>query len=206
MKFCKLRAISWILRFIIFIYVVESIISVNFPAAMFFFVVLLLSLIPMLRKMQCGNTDIICILDLLLFIMVLFHVIGIAEGFSMNPYFSLILHFTGGFILGGLIFSFLYFLNHAKITHIPFYLVITFTISLALSFGVLWEFFEFGWDYFITQGSTYNPAQISLADTMADLFWDIVGSLIAVLIFVLTINYESTQKLVVQGFKWLLPK
>ncbi|KKU15170.1 hypothetical protein A3A20_01215 [Candidatus Wolfebacteria bacterium RIFCSPLOWO2_01_FULL_45_19] len=56
-------------------------------------------------------------------------------------------------------------------------------VILALSFaafiGVLWEFFEFFFDVFISSKGYMAVAQLGTADTMKDLFFDLLGGLFA---------------------------
>jgi len=47
--------------------------------------------------------------------------------------------------------------------------------------GVFWEFFEFGLDYFYSLGIVGFKSQLSVADTIGDLFLDLLGGFIALI-------------------------
>lgn len=61
------------------------------------------------------------------------------------------------------------------------------TIIDCLSFvalvGVLWEFFEFGYDVFISSKGYSGALQQGVGDTMSDLFFDLLGGLVFLVIY-----------------------
>jgi hypothetical protein len=57
------------------------------------------------------------------------------------------------------------------------------TLSFAALIGVLWEFFEFSRDFFSSSMDISKMAQISVSDTMGDLFFDLLGGAFFVLAF-----------------------
>lgn len=71
------------------------------------------------------------------------------------------------------------------------------TLILALGFvalmGVLWELFEFSLDSFFPQTAIIRPAQPSLDDTMADLFYDLVGGLTIALLYFKSRLYKTSE-------------
>ena len=63
-----------------------------------------------------------------------------------------------------------------KIT-LPFAIGVLFLTGCAIIVGVSWEFFEFGFDYFISSRvAGVDTAQLGIEDTMADLFFDLLGA------------------------------
>lgn len=106
-------------------------------------------------------------------------------GWYSDPRFDWIdipLHFLGG------VFVVLFFwwlggkYQRFNLFHNDFLKNLIVYLSLAALVGVLWEFFEFSFDYFFVNSARFNYlnlAQVSKADTMADLFFDLVGGFAA---------------------------
>lgn len=46
--------------------------------------------------------------------------------------------------------------------------------------GIGWEWFEFCFDEFIAVRNSWGLTQLGLADTMADLFFDLLGALVVI--------------------------
>lgn len=87
-----------------------------------------------------------------------------------------ILHFLGGAFL-----AFVFLLGVQKMPQyasfaasIPLFLILG--VSFAAFVGVLWEFFEFGFDSFVAPVYNFPSAQLGLSDTLSDLLFDILGS------------------------------
>jgi uncharacterized membrane protein YjdF len=57
--------------------------------------------------------------------------------------------------------------------------------------GILWEFHEFLFDYFIAKKGRYLFTQLGVVDTMSDLFFDLIGGLTAGLIFLRKRNKDE---------------
>jgi len=88
-------------------------------------------------------------------------------------------HFTGGATIGLailLILDFLYKKNNWNFGSKTF---IIFTLSLSLSIGVMYEF----WEYFIYSVLNYKQVITGLTDTSQDLLMDFLGSLLSILLF-----------------------
>ncbi|OGM89383.1 hypothetical protein A3J77_01170 [Candidatus Wolfebacteria bacterium RBG_13_41_7] len=98
-------------------------------------------------------------------------------------WFDIPMHFLGGFWV-----AMVYFWINAKVeilnsefSKLPKWLVnLLFILSFIALIGVLWEFYEFIFDFF--NGKT-GMFQGSSADTMGDLFFDLVGGTTAFAIF-----------------------
>ena len=86
------------------------------------------------------------------------------------------MHFLGGFWLG---LVFLYFINpNLEIKNHKFLVMMILVISFAVFVGVLWEFFEFLSDVLFSSRGYFEISQQGTADTMGDLFFDIIGGLV----------------------------
>ncbi len=60
---------------------------------------------------------------------------------------------------------------------------VLFTLGLAALTGVLWEFFEFGFDEVFALHNTFPRAQLGLTDSMGDLFYDLFGAAMTVFLY-----------------------
>lgn len=85
------------------------------------------------------------------------------------------LHVTSGVLLGFAGFIVLYILKLKDKLKASNFLISFFAFTVALSFGVLWEWFEF-----IVDAVSGTNMQRSLNDTMADLLTDSIGAFISV--------------------------
>jgi hypothetical protein len=93
-----------------------------------------------------------------------------------------VLHFVGGLGLGVFAIWLIYDSKLLKPLDWPFFFTAVIITSFAVFGGVLWEFFEFLFDKFIGYKSYADIAQLGLEDTMADLFFDLLGGLSSTLI------------------------
>ncbi len=95
---------------------------------------------------------------------------------------DMILHSFGGVLLAS--FAFWFYFGHKKyrIDFLPPWFLILGFISFAVFGGVLWEFYEFLWDYFLAHPYGVDIAQPDLADVMSDLFFDTFGAAAASLV------------------------
>jgi hypothetical protein len=129
-----------------------------------------------------------------------FAIIGVVLGvhalaFAMDWYgsllwFDIVMHFGGGFAMGFLALA----IWEALIVRImfrkgtsPFLRLFTYTLGI-LGFvalvGIAWEWYEFIFDTYASQVSLeFRPAQMGLGDTMADFFFDLLGGLLAFILF-----------------------
>jgi hypothetical protein len=87
------------------------------------------------------------------------------------------MHFLGGFISAVLFFwLFGRALPHFVHLYKHFAVTLIFVLGWCALIGVLWEFFEFGLDFFfIPERFAKAFEQAGVADTMADLFMDLIG-------------------------------
>ncbi len=95
---------------------------------------------------------------------------------------DIVLHFAGGLIAASVFFYLIS--RYPQWSSFISNFVITFILVLAFValIGVLWEFFEFGLDK-ISGFSRFGQSQVSIADTMSDLFMDLLGAAVFALIY-----------------------
>lgn len=92
---------------------------------------------------------------------------------------DVVMHFLGGIWLAVLGWWYLFGYKNYPRDFSPSGLLILGLISFAVFSGVLWEFYEFSWDYFFAKPYQDTLAQMSLEDTLSDLFFDLFGAVIA---------------------------
>jgi hypothetical protein len=112
------------------------------------------------------------------------HVLSISNSlYWLFPWVDIPLHFLGG-LWAAVFFAWLSLKFNLRFFEGRKFL---WNFVLALSFvaliGVLWEFFEFSYDFFSNSMDVSKIAQPGLADTMGDLFFDLLGGAAFVLIF-----------------------
>ena len=98
-------------------------------------------------------------------------------GYWKLPWLDLVLHFSGGLVAASVFFNlsdrFPELASFRRNRLVTLILVIAFVALV----GVLWEFFEFGLDQFFGFRDIRWQFQDSIADTMTDLFMDLLGAL-----------------------------
>lgn len=96
------------------------------------------------------------------------------------------MHFLGGFWLA-MVFMWLnpnFQIPNPKFIKLPNYLItVVITLGFVALIGVFWEFFEFTYDIFISANGYSRIAQRGVADTMSDLFFDLLGGLVFLIIY-----------------------
>lgn len=137
-------------------------------------------------------------LNLIIFILLI--VISVVHGIAMYfflywklKWIDIILHFLGGLFLGFLAIWLIYFSGRISSPEFPRWFVVLAILSGVALGGVLWEFSEFGIDYLIAKKdfSFYN--QLGVKDTMSDLFFDLIGGLIASALFLCENKQKQTK-------------
>lgn len=107
------------------------------------------------------------------------------------PWFDIPMHFLGGFLLVVIYFwinTKVEILN-LKLNKLPKWLInLIFALSFVILIGVLWEFYEFLSDYYLLVGGKISVFQNSFADTIGDLFCDLLGGATAFAIFYRKLN------------------
>ncbi len=115
------------------------------------------------------------IIGLFVFILIIHGLAVINSWYWTYKWIDMPMHFLGGFWLG---IIFLYFINPSlEIKNHKFLVMMILIVSFAVFVGVLWEFFEFLSDVFISSKVYLAAAQQGTGDTMSDLFFDLLGGL-----------------------------
>ncbi|MGD9936818.1 MAG: hypothetical protein AB7S61_05015 [Methanoregulaceae archaeon] len=108
-----------------------------------------------------------------------FHVAGYIQGFYVDlyPYYDKIAHLVSGTTIALLGFlGVIYLDKHWKMALTPLF-VASFTVTFGMALGGVWEIYEFLVDL-VFGGSLAGPMQNSLEDTMLDMIFVLVGSVI----------------------------
>ncbi len=118
------------------------------------------------------------------------HIVAIGAGvYPVFSWFDIPMHFFGGYaiaLLGLALYEWIG--SHVSITDRPgasspyarLLLQATFVVGVAIIVGVAWEWYEFLFDQFATSMvEQYGKTQMGLADTMDDLFNDMLGAITA---------------------------
>jgi len=115
------------------------------------------------------------ILGLLIFILV-FHIIAsINSWYWTYAWLDMPMHFLGGFWVAMVFFNFIN--PKLQITDYKLLITLILVLGFVILIGVLWEFFEFLCDVFISSKGYLEVAQQGIADTISDLFFDLLGGL-----------------------------
>lgn len=124
----------------------------------------------------------------LLVVILIFHAVAIINyWYWIFPWLDIPMHFFGGFWVA----MFFVWLYSSRINQLPNYLI---TFLIILSFvaliGIFWEFLEFFYDVFISSKGYYGYMQLSAADTITDLFFDLVGgsTLLSIYLYLKKLN------------------
>lgn len=117
------------------------------------------------------------------------HVVALLSGwYEFHRWFDIPMHFAGGVAIGLLVLAGFEVcidkLSFAR-TIRPFWQTVIYglgVLGLVALVGVAWEWYEFIFDTIAVQlSANVMPAQMGLGDTMADLFLDLSGGLVAFL-------------------------
>ncbi len=179
-----LLLISWILKVNFFINLIIGVMTGNYIVFLRGLLPLFIVLLPFLLEKYYGIST-PAFMDLLITLAFFLHQCGVVYGvYTIIPQFDMVTHFFSSFVLAFSITVILYLtdanLEDVKL-NIP--LIALFTISLTAMFGVIWEMGEALVDLLHLLPT---PAQESLADTMQDLSFDMLGSIIVAILYYYT--------------------
>lgn len=96
------------------------------------------------------------------------------------------MHFVGGAWVAAVGYYFIYRSKWAELHNIsmPRWIGVIGLIGFSAIIGILWEFFEFGFDQYVLPYLTrVDKSQLGLADTLADLFFDMTGAFLVSVYF-----------------------
>ncbi|NOY35652.1 MAG: hypothetical protein GXP44_01885 [bacterium] len=99
-------------------------------------------------------------------------------------WFDNVMHFLGGAWLALVTAYFVFFSKKAGSIRLPIPVFLLTAVSFAALVGVGWELFEFCVDFLTGKGAAVGFNQVGLQDTMGDLFFDLLGGLVAGLVFI----------------------
>jgi hypothetical protein len=98
------------------------------------------------------------------------------------PWYDMPMHFLGGFWVA-VVFAYLNLkFGFGIFKEKKFLLNLILIISFVALIGVFWEFFEFFSDFFQNSMDISKMAQLGTADTMGDLFFDLLGGTVFAII------------------------
>ena len=129
------------------------------------------------------NDKLVCIYYFYIFILM---ILGcLARFYSIYKYYDVFAHFMFGFV--GCIVA-LYLLNYFKIENKSIILNIIIIISVTLALASIWEIFEY-FSSIIFKDDVQNVLKTGVSDTMQD----IIASLVASIIFVITYIFKRNR-------------
>jgi len=108
----------------------------------------------------------------------------IAVWYLLYPKFfwlDIVLHLIGGIAVA--LFVVIYFGDRLNATNSIVFIIIS-LIAWTVFAGVLWEFFEWGFDNFVATPYDLPYSQPGLDDTMGDLAMDILGGLVVAILYI----------------------
>jgi hypothetical protein len=120
------------------------------------------------------------ILGFLIFILVVHIFASIYHWYWTYPWLDMPMHFFAGFWLAMFYF---WFMARINANQKRILLIIIGCLGFVALMGVLWEFFEFLCDVFIAAKGYLEVSQRGVGDTMADLFFDLLGGLVFISVF-----------------------
>ena len=107
-------------------------------------------------------------------------------------WFDNVLHFLGGAWLASALFYWAYFLRKIKENAVPALFVLVALVGFSAIGGILGEICEFFYDHLL--GRNIGMAlQLGVADTVTDLFFDLLGGLAAGLVFIKMLSKNGKQ-------------
>jgi hypothetical protein len=113
------------------------------------------------------------------------HVIAMLTAlYGIFPWWDMPMHFAGGFVMAMLAIAIhSHMTNKKHVRRVGDIYHIVFILGFTMLIAVAWEFHEYVIDQTIGLWNNWQPTQLSLGDTMLDLFLGFVGGLTAALTF-----------------------
>lgn len=129
----------------------------------------------------------LCYLVLVLFLITAVHVwASITSAYFTFLWIDIPMHFAGGAWVAAVGYYFIYRSKWVGRNNVaaPAWIALVGLIGFSAIIGIFWEFFEFGFDqYVLPHLSRVDRAQLGLADTLADLFFDMAGAFLVSVYF-----------------------
>lgn len=142
-------------------------------------IAIIVFMLPLTKQYQRLHTSKLLTYSILLFTFGSITLGTIGGFYDLFEWWDILLHISSGFIIG-MVGLFLVELDHRKnpnIVNANTKALVIFSFPLAI--GVLWEIFEFSFDFFLHT----NLQRSGLYDTMTDLIVATVGAFVAVIFF-----------------------
>lgn len=105
-------------------------------------------------------------------VLIIHAVIILSGTYYSHPLIDIPMHFLGGFAVASMFVSLLKIAEDKKILKINKPLRFLFVISFVVLIAVGWEFFEY-----LLEASLNFKSQLSIADTMGDLLFGLLGAI-----------------------------
>lgn len=113
-----------------------------------------------------------------------FVVFFVAHGFALSSFLywkiswlDVIMHLLGGALVAATMVWWVYFSGRISLPSLSSFFTLTLILGAVALVGVLWEFFEFLVDKFITKKNYIDLLQPGVIDIMKDLLMDLLGGL-----------------------------
>lgn len=184
------RILSWLFRAYIALFAILYLYQGDIIASIIFVLMLVVSLLPIIID-ELYNIKLHWVHDLAFTFLIFAHMAGFSGLYNALPLWDDLAHLLGMVIVTMIGFSFIYAYEakgHLKMT-LP--MIGFFSACFAISVGGLWEILEFIWDNLISLSINYGFAQNGLLDTMLDLTFDLMGSLVSSLIMLYYVRNAS---------------
>lgn len=113
------------------------------------------------------------------------HVLAIFQGWYITVWWlDIALHTAGGAWVA-LAFFYIQRKHVLLFSALPFLFSLIAAVGVVMLVGVMWEWLEYGFDYFFVPEHAEWRAQLGLVDTMGDLFSDFAGGVVVGVYFLL---------------------
>lgn len=183
--------LSYLMQFLIFIYIIIGIIEKNYLPVIEGILALFITFLPLMIKRKWG-IHLPWELNFLIVLSLYLHAEGRLLKFYtlFYPYYDKIGHFIGSATIALLGFSLVVIMTRFSSIKINKKSTIFFIIIFTMAIGALWEIVEFTSDVLIK--TTHQP---SLTDTMLDLIFDLMGGIF--IAFITYTNYKILDKRII---------
>jgi len=193
-------ALTWIFRAFLLFICFAKIYYADYIAAILFLFVFGLSLIPVFIN-QVYSTKIHWLFDFMWVYIIAFHMSGFLGMYDIWPIWDDIGHIGSALIIAVFGFFLAYSYDYVKHIRVTMPIIALFTILWTMGFGAIWEIIEFVWDVMVTMSGIltatgqYTYSQNGLFDTMIDLTWDLVSSVMAVIVSIIFVKKAKKKTL-----------
>ena len=177
-------AVSWILKISFVTTLISGLFTEDYIIFLRGILPIFIVVLPFLLEKYYGIVT-PAFLDLVITLAFFLHQSGVVYGiYTILPWFDMFTHAFTSIVLATSIAVIIYLLNeNLNVIKLTPGLIALLTVTITATFGVIWEMGEGLVDIL---GLLPQPAQESLADTMQDLSFDMLGSLIVAISYYCT--------------------